>query len=109
MKPGHKSNIPEIHHQGKTLTSSTLKAKAFCKFFTSTFIHENGATLPAIEEELADSRSLDELAEVNVTREEGNLLRKLDPSKSCGPNEVPGRLLKGGAVWLADPLSNCFY
>lgn len=42
-----------------------------------------------------------------MTREEVfNLLRNIDPSKSSGPDNVPGRLLKEGAEWLAEPLSN---
>ena len=109
MRPGQKSNIPDIHHQGKTLTSPIQKAKAFCKFFTSIFVHENEATLEVLKEELTKSRSHDELVEINMTREEVyNLLCKIDPSKSCGPDEVPGRLLKEGAEWLAEPLSKLF-
>ena len=36
------------------------------------------------------------------------LLSKIDTSKACGPDEVPGRLLKKGAQWIAGPLSKLF-
>ncbi len=29
----------------------------------------------------------------------------IDPIKACGPDEIPGRLLKEGAPWLASPLT----
>ena len=108
MRPGQWPNIPDIHYQGKSLTSPIQKAKAFCKFFTSVFVHENEATLAGLKDDLANSRSLDELVEISVTKEVYNLLRTIDPSKSSGPDDVPGRLLKEGAEWLAEPLANLF-
>ena len=35
-------------------------------------------------------------------------LSKIDPRKSCGPDEIPARLLLEGAVWIAKPLSRLF-
>ena len=59
-----------------------------------------------LKDELANSRSHDELVEINVTRDEiCNLLCKIDPSKSSGPDDVPGWLLKEGAEWLAELLT----
>ena len=31
------------------------------------------------------------------------VLCKIDPSKACGPDEIPGQLLREGAPWLAEP------
>lgn len=88
-------------YQGKTLTNPIQKAKAFCKFLTPVIVHENVATLAVLKDELANSRSHDELGKINVTREEVyNILCKIDPSKSSGPDDVPGWLLKEGAKGL---------
>ena len=35
-------------------------------------------------------------------------LCKIDPSKSCRPDEIPVRVFKEGAVWLADTLTRLF-
>ena len=67
MRSGQGSNIPDIHHHGKSLTRPIQKAKAFCKFFSSVFVQENEATLSMLKDELANSRSHDELTEINVT------------------------------------------
>ena len=32
----------------------------------------------------------------------------IDPSKACGPDEIPGRLLREGAPWLAEPITKLF-
>ena len=56
------------------------------------FVHEDKATLKVLKDELANSRSHDELVEINVTREDYNLLFKIDPSKSSGPDDVPRQI-----------------
>ena len=35
-------------------------------------------------------------------------LSLIDPSKACGPDCIPGRLLKEGAPWLFEPLVALF-
>ena len=37
-----------------------------------------------------------------------DLLCKTDLSKSCGPDEIPDRLLKEGTPWLHEPLFQLF-
>ena len=37
-----------------------------------------------------------------------NILCKIDSTKACGPDDIPGRLLKEGAPWLAEPLTKLF-
>ena len=36
------------------------------------------------------------------------VLCKIDPSKACGPDDIPGCLLKEGAPWLAEPLTQLY-
>ena len=46
------------------------------------------------------------MADIFISRDEVyKLLSKLDVSKSSGPNEVPARLPREGAPWLADPIT----
>lgn len=35
-------------------------------------------------------------------------LCRIDPSKASGPDEIPGRLLRENALWIAEPLLNLF-
>ena len=35
-------------------------------------------------------------------------LCKINLHKACSPNDEPGRFLKEGAAWIADPLSKLF-
>ena len=55
------------------------------------------------------SRSQSEILDVLISEEhvyEG--LCKIDTSKACGSDEVPGHLLREGAPWLAGPLTKLF-
>ena len=36
------------------------------------------------------------------------MLKAIDPSKSCGPDDIPGRLLHEGAIHLSGPLTELF-
>ena len=36
------------------------------------------------------------------------VLCRIDPSKACGPDEMPGWLLREGAPWLAKPITKLF-
>ena len=53
--------------------------------------------------------STSHIDEVVIT-EEGvyELLCKIDTSKACGPDEIPGQLLNKGAPLIAEPLSILF-
>ena len=35
-------------------------------------------------------------------------MRKIDTMKACGPDQIPGHLLKERAPWIAEPLSMLF-
>ena len=47
--------------------------------------------------------------DIVISREDVyDLLSKLEVSKAAGPDEIPARLLKEGALWLAKPLATIF-
>ena len=49
------------------------------------------------------------MADISISRDDVfDLLCKLDVTKSCGPDEVPARLLREGAPWLADPITRLY-
>ena len=67
------------------------------------------SNMSELSEDLSKSRSQSEILDVLISEEdvyEG--LCKIDTSKACGPDEVPGRLLREGAPWLAGPLTKLF-
>ena len=52
--------------------------------------------------DLSKSRSQSEILDVLISEEDVyESLCKIDTSKACGPDEVPGCLLREGAPWLA--------
>ena len=61
------------------------------------FTREDTSCVGRLEEELATSRSEVRIEEVVLTENEVyEELRRIDPTKASGPDEIPGRLLKGG-------------
>ena len=62
-----------------------------------------------LSEDLSKSRSQSEILDVLISEEDVyESLCKIDTSKACGPDEVPGHLLREGAPWLAGPLTKLF-
>ena len=58
---------------------------------------------------LQSTKSTMSIEELQFTKEEVyEALCKIDPSKSVGPDKIPGRLLREGADWLAEPLTKLF-
>ena len=107
---GHHPALPDLHHAGKVLSSGTEKAQVFSEYFSSVFTSENISHLGRLEEELHTSRSEAEIEEVVLTENEVyEELRRIDPTKASGPDAIPGRLLREGAPWIAEPrLLNLF-
>ena len=106
---GHHSAIPDLHHGGKVLSSGTEKAQVFSEYFSSVFTHEDTFCLGSLEEELGASRSEARIEEVVLTENEVyEELCRFDPTKASGPDKIPGRLLREGAPWIAEPLLNIF-
>ena len=67
------------------------------------------STIGKLRKELADSRSQVEVDDMPISvKDVFSLLTKIDPSKSSGPDELPGYLLKEGAEWIAGSLTNLF-
>ena len=64
------------------------------------FIEEPVVTVP-----LLDKRTAEVVNDVCITKES---ILKVDPKKSCSPDEIPLRLLKELAEVLAEPLSKLF-
>ena len=106
---GHHPALPDLHHAGKVLSSGTEKAQVFSEYFSSVFTREDTSCLERLGEELCTSRSEAEVEEVVLTENEVyEELRRIDPTNASGSDEIPGRLLREGAPWIAKPLLNLF-
>ena len=106
---GGSAGIPNLKFMGSVLTAAADKAKAFNAYFCSIFTKENLSNLPHLRSLLQASWSTASISDVVI--DEDSVLEALggiDPSKACGPDEIPGRLLKEGAPWLAEPLTRLF-
>ena len=68
----------------------------FSEYFSSVFTHPAYRSEARIEEVV--------LTENEVYED----LCRIDPTKASGPDEIPGRLLREGAPWIADPLLSLF-
>jgi len=102
---GSPRTIPDLNHQGQTLSSLAEKVKAFHAYFLSVFTKEDTRNLESLCRELEFSRSTEHVEDMSFSEDEvHNALCLIDPSKACGPDCVPGRLLKEGAPWLSEPL-----
>ena len=87
---------------GRNLVSDFDKANAMNEFFGSVFTEENTATLPDVESQIIGP----ELRNILITPESVRCkLRKLDITKSCGPDGIPPRVWRELAEDLAVPLS----
>ena len=50
-----------------------------------------------------------EVGDITFTKDEVlEVLYSIDPDKSCGPDNVPGRLLNEAAPWITEPLAHLF-
>jgi hypothetical protein len=101
--------IPDLHHQGKTITSATGKALVLNCYFLSVFTREKTSAIGALRERLAPIvAALYLWMKKPLVRKMFiyECLCKIDPSKSCGPDEIPGRLLKEGSSCLANQASH---
>ena len=85
------SNItPHLTFNNSTAKTSAKKANMLNKFFKSVFVPDDGA-------DLQTKFNSSDQNDVNITvKEEGiyKLLLNIDISMSCGPDDIPGILLK---------------
>ena len=103
---GGKPSITNLNFQNKVLTSASDKAVALNSYFCSVFTKETTTNLGKLRDVLLQSRSEEIIATVLIGENEVyEELCKINPNKACGPDDIPGRLLKQGAAWIADPLS----
>ena len=78
-------------------------------YFSSVFTEENPSLLSALQNNLRSSSSTELLKTIAIDETQVyEVLCKIDPSKGCGPDNIPGRLLKEGALALFEPLSRLF-
>ena len=65
--------------------------------------------LKDLRRSLKGSWSTEQIDDLMVQENEVyNELYKIDPTKASGPDEIPGRLLKERAAWLAEPITELF-
>ena len=97
---------PNVLRDGqKIVTGPVSKANLINSFFHFVF-STNSLTPPIYPPSCPDDQLLSEIhlfvAEVEA------VLVNLDPNKACGPDNIPGRLLKSTAAAIAPNLCNLF-
>ncbi|CAJ1050811.1 hypothetical protein Bbelb_118400 [Xyrichtys novacula] len=99
------TDIPVIEHQGIPHIIASEKANIFCQTFADKCTLPGASALPQLQCPLPSSF----FSEVNFRpKDVRNILRKLDPGKATGPDEIPTRVLKECAAELASPLCPLF-
>ena len=103
------SGIPQLYHGNEVHTTDTGKAEVLNRYFQSVFTREDTSNLQEIKAKLPGEpcpQSFDvcALSEQEVYEE----LWKLDVKKACGPDGLPGRLLKEAASFITKPLAKLF-
>ena len=105
----HFKVLPDLYFNGNVLSSAKDKVEAFNDYFSSVFTCEDHHGLERLRSEQSMLMSTSHIDEVVITEEDVyEFLCKIDTSKACGPDEIPGQLLKEGAPLIAEPLSILF-
>ncbi len=104
-----KQGIPQLKHNAKINTSDFEKANVLGDYFWSVYTIEKTHNLKQAVQRLQVERNPESLDTVMFTPEDVfNELCRTNPAKPCGPHQLPGGLLKEGALWIAKPLSELF-
>ena len=106
-----KDQIPPLISDGKILSEETTKADAFNAYFCEqTNIKVNNFHLDSLQEYLTNQpRTRHKFAHTSITLQEVlRYINKMDSSKACGPDKIPTKVLKMGAAYIAEPLSEIF-
>ena len=77
------------------------KAKVFNAYICSIFTRENFSNLAHLRNLVQASCSTSSIDGVVISEDAAF---EIDLCKACGPDDIPGRLLKEEAPWLAEPL-----
>jgi hypothetical protein len=96
--------VPDLVCQNVTAKTSMEKANILNQFFESVFVDDDGASLPQ------DFKSIPADEVDIVVSPEGvlKLLKDIDVSKSCGPDNITGILLKTFAICIKESLTQIF-
>lgn len=101
------SPLPAINVDGSLIHDDLVKANTLNKYFSSVFTDENISNLQELRCSSTSHPLL--LDSINVSESAVfELLKDLDPSKACGPDLIPARLLKEGAEEIIHSLSRIF-
>jgi len=81
----------------------------FNAYFCSIFTKENSSNLVHLRNIVQASWCTSSISDVVISEDAVfEFLRRIDPSKACSPDDIPGCLLKEGAPWLAELLSQLY-
>ncbi len=96
-----------FQYQGKTLSSAIDKCNALNNYFTSVFTKEKSINHQKLSHSLKSVTQ--SLTSISISQADTlKALTSIDPTKSCGPDDIPGRLLREGAIHLSKPLTKLF-
>lgn len=98
-----KTGIADLDcEDGGTARSDQAKAEVLNNFFCSVFTKEDTSSMPSTE----GMDITNNLSNFEITAEEVHKkLRKLNPNKACGPDNIPPSILKHCANELSNPLA----
>ncbi len=96
------SCIPDLSYQGLSLSKVADKANAFNYYFISVFTKEKMNQLNSL-------RNITSIEDVKFDEVEVYAaLCRINPSKSCGPDNIPGKFLVESALAIHKPLTKIF-
>ena len=106
---GGTCQIPELHYKGSVFKTTSEKCSVLNKYFASVFTGKSPPNVNSLHSLLGPPSSDTFLASIHILEADTyKILKEIDASKSCGPGDIPGRLLREGAAHLVGPLSQLF-
>lgn len=103
---GGSRQIPDLHHQGNTMRNTKDKCTTLNNYFTSVFTKFKSNNLARLRSSL--NFVSPSLTKATISEDDTlKVLRAIDPSKSCGADGIPWRLLCADAIYLSRPLTTC--
>ena len=98
-----------MFYRGQSLSKVADKANAFNHYFTSVFTKENTTQLNSLRNTTTSTRHPTSIEVVKFDEDEVyKALCRINPSKSCGPDNIPGRILTKAALEIHEPLTKMF-